>query len=361
MPSIAYLLKNRIFNQETLIQLLEADEQDTRLIFAESAAIRQKYVGNKVYLRGLIELSNICDKDCLYCGIRKSNHKCDRYVVTDDEIARAIRYAVETKMGSVVIQSGELQTNNFVERMNKLLSMIREIGKGELGVTLSCGEQTEETYRHWFNLGATRYLLRIESSNEALYYKIHPKNEKHDFNVRLNALRVLKSGGYQTGTGVMIGLPFQTLNDLASDLLFMRDMDIDMCGMGPYIEHEDTPLYEYRETLMPFAQRLTLSMKMIALLRIIMKDVNIASTTALQAIDKNGRVQALKIGANVMMPNITPGLYRNNYSLYLNKPGMDEEAEDSVRNLERQVSEAGCVVGYGQRGDAVHFSQRTKT
>jgi biotin synthase len=130
--------------------------------------------------------------------------------------------------------------------------------------------------------------------------------------------------------------------------------------MGPYIEHEDTPLYDFKHLLMPVAERIQLSMKMIALLRIIMKDINIASTTALQALDKQGRVKALQIGANVMMPNITPGLYRNNYALYLNKPGVDEEAEDSLRNLERQVAEAGCVVGYGVKGDSVHFSQRTK-
>jgi len=158
----------------------------------------------------------------------------------------------------------------------------------------------------------------------------------------------------------MIGLPFQTMDDLASDLLFMRDLDIDMCGMGPYIEHQDTPLYQYKNQLHPVAERVQLSLKMIALLRILMQDINIASTTALQALDKQGRIYALKVGANVMMPNITPGLYRNNYALYLNKPGMDEEAEDSLRNLEKQVHDAGCVVGYGVRGDSVHYSARKR-
>jgi len=229
-----------------------------------------------------------------------------------------------------------------------------------LGVTLSCGEQSRETYEKWRELRASRYLLRIESSNQELYSKLHPQDETHRYQVRLNALRLLKSCGYQVGTGVMIGLPFQTMDDLASDLLFMRDLDIDMCGMGPYIEHQDTPLYQYKNQLHPVAERVQLSLKMIALLRILMQDINIASTTALQALDKQGRIYALKVGANVMMPNITPGLYRNNYALYLNKPGMDEEAEDSLRNLEKQVHDAGCVVGYGVRGDSVHYSARKR-
>lgn len=357
---VAEILLNREFSHANVVRLLAADEAETKLIFEESARIKLEHVGNKVYLRGLIELSNICEKDCFYCGIRKSNHKSHRYVVSDAEIDQAIQYAVDSRMGSLVVQSGELQTDNFIGRVNHILERAREIGDGKLGVTLSCGEQSRETYDKWRQLGATRYLLRIESSNESLYYKIHPQDAMHDYQTRLNALSLLRSCGFQAGTGVMIGLPFQTLDDLASDLLFMRDFDIDMCGMGPYIEHEDTPLYQFKHLLMPVAERIQLSMKMIALLRIIMKDINIASTTALQALDKQGRVKALKIGANVMMPNITPGLYRNNYALYLNKPGVDEEAEDSLRNLERQVAEAGCVVGYGVKGDSAHFSQRTK-
>ncbi|PIQ27623.1 MAG: [FeFe] hydrogenase H-cluster radical SAM maturase HydE [Bacteroidetes bacterium CG18_big_fil_WC_8_21_14_2_50_41_14] len=358
--AVASILKQRDFNRETLVRLLEANEEETRLIFSEAARIKHQKVGNRVYLRGLIELSNICAKDCLYCGIRKSNENCQRYVVSDAEIDKAIQYAVDSRMGSLVIQSGELQTENFIERVNNILIRAREIGKGELGVTLSCGEQSRETYEKWRELGASRYLLRIESSNQELYYKIHPQDETHRYQVRLNALRLLKSCGYQVGTGVMIGLPFQTMDDLAADLLFMRDLDIDMCGMGPYIEHQDTPLYQYKNQLHPVAERVQLSLKMIALLRILMQDINIASTTALQALDKQGRIYALKVGANVMMPNITPGLYRNNYALYLNKPGMDEEAEDSLRNLEKQVHDAGCVVGYGVRGDSVHYSARKR-
>jgi len=355
---VVSILKERRFNHETLVRLLTANEDETQLIFAEAARIKAKYAGNKVYLRGLIELSNICEKDCYYCGIRKSNPNCHRYMVSDAEIDRAIQYAVDSNMGSLVVQSGELQTENFIQKIDHILRRAHLLGEGQLGVTLSCGEQTRETYQKWRELGATRYLLRIESSNPKLYQKIHPKDAMHDYNTRVNALGLLKSTGYQTGTGVMIGLPFQTMMDLASDLLFMRELDIDMCGMGPYIEHEDTPLYQYKQSLIPVAERIQLSLKMIALLRIMMKDINIASTTALQALDKRGRINALKVGANVMMPNITPGLYRNNYALYLNKPGVGEEAEDSLRNLEQQVAEAGCVVGYGERGDSLHFEGR---
>ncbi len=356
--AIVSILKARQFNHETLVRLLTANEAETQVIFTEAARIKAQYAGNKVYLRGLIELSNICEKDCYYCGIRKSNSNCHRYMVSDAEIDRAIQYAVDSNMGSLVVQSGELQTETFIRKIDHILQRAHILGNGQLGVTLSCGEQTRATYQHWRELGATRYLLRIESSNPELYHKIHPQDAMHDYDTRLKALDLLKSTGYQTGTGVMIGLPFQTMVDLASDLLFMRDLDIDMCGMGPYIEHEDTPLYQYQHTLIPVAERIQLSLKMIALLRIMMKDINIASTTALQALDKRGRINALKVGANVMMPNITPGLYRNNYALYLNKPGVDEEAEDSLRNLERQVAEAGCVVGYGVKGDSLHFTGR---
>jgi len=358
--TVASILKQHDFYRETLVRLLEANEEETQLIFSEAARIKHQKVGNRVHLRGLIELSNICAKDCLYCGIRKSNENCQRYVVSDAEIEKAIQYAVDSRMGSLVIQSGELQTENFVNKISYILQRAHVLGNGELGVTLSCGEQSRETYEKWLELGASRYLLRVESSNQELYYKIHPQDENHRYQTRLNALRLLKSCGYQVGTGVMIGLPFQILDDLASDLLFMRDLDIDMCGMGPYVEHQDTPLYQYKNQLLPVSDRVQLSLKMIALLRILMQDINIASTTALQALDKQGRINALKVGANVMMPNITPGLYRNNYALYLNKPGMDEEAVDSLRNLEKQVTEAGCVVGYGVRGDSVHYSARKR-
>lgn len=356
MNRIAKILSEERFNRETLTELLQAGPGDSDLIFEKAAEVKSKHIGNKVHLRGLIELSNICAKNCLYCGIRRDNKNVDRYTVSDAEVEKAVHFALKNNLGSIVMQSGELISHDFVNRVERLLEMIKKISDGKLGITLSCGEQTEETYLRWKAAGAHRYLLRIESSNEDLYYKIHPKDQAHNFQTRLNALQSLKDCGYQTGTGVMIGLPFQTPEDLANDLLFMREFDIHMCGMGPFVEHENTPLYQYKDLLLPKIERVTLTLKMVALLRIMMKDINIASTTALQAMVAGGREMALKAGANIMMPNITPGIYRNDYALYENKPGTNEEAEDSKQNLEVLINRAGCQVAYGEWGDSKHFS-----
>ena len=355
MNRIAQILSEDRYDQERLVELLKASPQDSALIFDKAAEVKAKFIGIKVHLRGLIELSNICAKNCFYCGIRRDNKTVNRYTVADDEVAEAIKFAIENELGSIVIQSGELISPDFINRVERNLKLAKKLSDGKLGITLSCGEQTRETYQRWKEAGAHRYLLRIETSNEALYYKIHPRDEAHDYQRRLAALQSLKDTGYQTGTGVMIGLPFQTTEDLAHDLLFMREFDIHMCGMGPYVEHEDTPLYQYKDILLPKEDRVALTLKMIALLRIIMKDINIASTTALQAMVDGGREQALKAGANIMMPNITPGVYRNNYALYDNKPGTNEEAEDSRKNLEALISRAGCQVAYGAWGDSLHF------
>jgi biotin synthase len=206
--------------------------------------------------------------------------------------------------------------------------------------------------------GAHRYLLRIEVSNPELYGKLHPNDRHHDYNERIGALRRLRKTGYQVGTGVMIGLPFQTLPDLADDLLFFREFDIDMAGMGPYIEHEDTPLFRFRNELLPLRERFLLSLKMVALLRILMKDINIAATTAMQAIDPQGREKALLVGANVIMPNLTPLKYRQDYLLYENKPCLDEESEECKSCLEARIALAGDEIGYGEWGDSKHFNRR---
>lgn len=194
-----------------------------------------------------------------------------------------------------------------------------------MGITLSMGEQSRETFERWKEAGAERYLLRIEASNRELYHKLHPHDDNHSYEKRLNALKLLQDCDYQVGTGVMVGLPFQTTSNLADDLLFFKDFDIDMIGLGPYIEHEDTPLYQYSDQLKPQAERFELSMRMVALLRILMKDVNIAATTAMQSIDELGREKVIKVGANVLMPNITPVRYREGYLLYENKPCLDED------------------------------------
>jgi biotin synthase len=360
MTIVERILEEDIFTHKTVLELLKAKGSDIDALFNKAKHIKQQYVGNKVHLRGLIELTNHCSKNCLYCGIGAANKNVERFMVSLEEVEEAIKFTYNNGYGSIVIQTGEIQTEKFISLIEDILHSVNRIGNGELGVTLSCGEQSIETYQRWKDAGAHRYLLRIEASNKDLYYKIHPNNAKHNHEVRLKAISDLQKCGYQTGTGVMIGLPFQTLDDLANDLLFMRDIDIDMCGMGPYIECHDTELYKYRDLLPSKEKRLELSLKMIAILRIMMKDINIASTTAMQTLANGGREMALNAGANIMMPNTTPGLYREQYALYENKPGLDEEAEDSKKSIEALIGRAGCIVGYGEMGNAKHFYERVK-
>jgi biotin synthase len=355
---IKEILEREEYTRENIIYLLESEGEDRTLLFRKSAEIKEKYIGNKVWFRGLIEFSNICSKDCLYCGIRKGNKNLTRYNLSDEEILMAARFAYENHYGSLALQSGETESPFVTDRIENLLYRIKELSAGELGVTLSVGEQDRDVYKRWYDAGAHRYLLRVESTNRKLYEKIHPNDSKHDFNKRLSCLKDLKDIGYQTGTGVMIGLPFQTMDDLAGDLLFMKEFDIDMCGMGPYIEHVDTPLIEHSKELMPIKDRFDLTLKMIAIIRIIMKDINIVAATALQAIDPIGREKAVKIGANILMPNITPGKYRDSYKLYDNKPCTDDSAEDCQSCLEARVSLADAEVIYGEWGDSKHYTLR---
>lgn len=352
------ILKQNNFSKKDLAILLQTNKVDRNKIFTLASKIKADYVGKKVYYRGLIEMSNICSKNCYYCGIRLDNKNASRYDISDTEILDAVKFAYESNYGSVVLQAGEISSPAFTKRISTLLKQIKELSNNELGITISLGEQPDEVYQEWFESGAHRYLLRIESSNPDLYYKIHPQNQKHNFETRLACLKSLQNIGYQTGTGVMIGLPFQTYDDLANDLLFMRDFDIDMCGMGPYIEHIDTPLYQYKDLLMPIDDRFTLTLKMIALLRIIMKDINIAAATALQAIDPVGREKAIKVGANIIMPNVTPGMYRDSYKLYENKPCTDEEAADCTNCMEMRIGITGDDIGYGEWGDSKHYEKR---
>jgi biotin synthase len=359
MSSIEAILNKNHFSREDIVYLLKAEGEEKKRLFEASQLTKSQYVGKKVYFRGLVEFSNICSKNCYYCGIRKANQKAERYNLTDDEILDAVRFAYENRYGSVVLQGGELSSPAFTRRISALLRRIQEISEGTLGVTLSLGEQPEEVYREWLENGAHRYLLRIEASNPELYSKLHPDDDIHDYHKRLESLRTLQRVGYQTGTGVMIGVPFQRWEDMADDLIFMRDFNIDMVGMGPYIEHKDTPLYQYRDQLLPEDERFQLTLKMIAILRIMMKDINIAAATALQAIDPVGREKALKIGANVIMPNVTPGMYRNSYKLYENKPCTDEEAADCTNCLDVRISLVGDEIAWGERGDPKHFFART--
>lgn len=352
------LLSKKSLCKEEIIRILEASETESLRLFEKASETKQKFIGNVVHFRGLIELSNVCSKDCYYCGIRKSNSRTARYSLTDDEILGAVDFVIKNNYGSLVLQSGELRHQSFIDRITGLLNKIRERSKIPLGITISFGEQEPETYSEWFSAGATRYLLRIETSNKELYKKLHPNDSHHNFEMRTKCLQSLKSIGYQTGTGIMIGLPFQTLEDIANDILFMQEEGIHMIGLGPYIEHKDTPLYQYCDKKIPLKSRFDLTLKAIAILRILMKDINIAATTALQTIDKMGREKAILYGANILMPNVTPGKYRDLYKLYDNKPCTDEDPEDCIQCLDMRMELIKHKIGYGEKGDSKHFKPK---
>ncbi len=357
---IEKLLHKSDWTLDEIVYLLKTKGKEREALFAHASEVKKKVVGNKVFFRGLVEYSNRCAKNCFYCGVRRGNKEVHRYNLETREVLEAAKYAYENRFASMVLQSGERSDKHFVDKIEYLLQEIMKLSDNSLGITLSMGEQSEETYRRWRKAGARRYLLRIEASDPDLYQKMHPGDELHSYEVRLNALKLLRKTGYQVGTGVMIGLPFQTYENLAHDLLFFKRIDIDMCGMGPYIEHEQTPLYQYRDSLMTKDERFDLSLKMVALLRIMMPDINIAATTAMQTLDKMGREKAIKIGANVIMPNLTPVKYREDYLLYEDKPCLDEEAEECKNCLEARIFISGDQIGYGEWGDSKHYYKRVE-
>jgi len=343
-------------DKDALLYLFSTNE-DIDILFSAAYEVKERYVGKKVYLRGLIEFSNICKKNCYYCGIRRDNHKIKRYSMNKEEILESAIFAYKSGFGSIVLQSGERDDRDFINNLVEVIKEIKSITNNELGITLCVGEEKRDDYEKLFEAGAHRYLLRIETSNEDLYKKIHP--EDHSFYNRVECIKMLKNIGYQTGTGVMIGLPFQTIDDLVSDIVFFVENDIDMLGMGPYIEHKDTPLFKYNSKF-TLKERFELTLKMIAIMRILMKDINIASTTALQAIDPAGREKGILAGANVIMPNITPLKYREDYRLYENKPCINENSEDCKDCVLNRIKMIGESVALNSLGDPIHYYRRNK-
>ncbi len=341
-----------------LAALLEIrNREELQMLYKAAYQVKLRYVDNRVRLRGLIEISNICSKNCFYCGIRSGNSKVSRFVMRKEEIIAAARLAAGFRYGSVVLQAGERNDPAMTGFIEEVIREIKQIDGGSLGITLSLGEQPFETYRRWFEAGAHRYLLRIEASNPLLYRKLHPEN--HSYERRVQALRDLREIGYQVGTGVMSGLPWQTTADLVHDLRFFQKSDVDMIGMGPYICHHDTPLGRmFPEQGSDKNAQLETGLKMIAVARLLLKDVNIASTTALQALAPDGRERGLLAGANVIMPNIGDPVYRSGYLLYENKPGTDENAADIRSGLEKRIASIGETVAYGEWGDSRHFAAR---
>ena len=339
---------------DEIVALLSLEETDE--LFKAAYQVKCRHIGKKVSLRGLIEMGNHCAKDCYYCGIRMSNHNVSRYRLGEEDVVRMAKWCFERGYGLVVLQSGEIESEANTAMVERILAWIREFGGDAFGVTLCLGEQTEEVYRRWREAGAHRYLLRIESSNPTLYARIHPAD--HLFERRAECLRVLKRLGYQTGSGVMIGLPGQTLDDLAHDIEFFREMDMDMIGMGPYLPHAETPLGAGISMTPEYMKRqLLLGLKMIAVTRLHLHDVNIAATTALQALDDTGREQGILAGANVIMPNVTDVEYRRQYQLYPNKPCLDENAAKCHNCLNWRMMSIGEIINWGERGDSPHYNK----
>lgn len=359
MNPIQELLQKEKHSKSELISLLSAKPgEDTNLILDQGLAVKTKFPGRNVYLRGLIELTNICSKNCYYCGIRAGNTKAERYTLGDEDVLKAAEFAWREGFGSLVIQTGEQSGLAFANHITRLLEAIHAKTNNELSITLSCGEQNFEVYQQWKNAGASRYLLRIETTHLPLYYRIHPNDKHHAFENRITALENLRKAGFQVGTGVMIGLPGQTIENLADDLLFFNTMDVDMVGMGPYIEHADTPMFASSHELWPPEERFRISLLMIALLRINMPFINIAASTALETLDPLGRQKGILAGANVVMPNLTPVSNRKKYLLYNNKPNLEKDAALSTASLQAVISSIGETIRFSEAGDSLHFKKR---
>ena len=352
------ILRKQDLDKEEIKLLLSAEGPQKELLLRRGLEVKLSHLDNYVHLRGLIEYGNVCEKNCLYCGLRSGNDRVGRYCLGDDEVLSCAHLAHELGYGSVALQSGERSDPAFIDKIEWLVREIKKIDAGSLGITLSLGEQSEQTYRRWFDAGAHRYLLRIESSTEELYYRIHPNNELHSFRRRLDCLESLKRIGYQTGTGVMVGLPGQTLDHLADDLLFFKRMDVAMVGLGPYIPHPDTPLYRLRDLVPPAKERMDMTLKMIAVLRIMMPEINMVAATANQTVDPQGREKAIAAGANVIMPNLTPGEYRESYFIYPDKACVKDQPDQCKTCLDIRLAAIGHKLLYNAWGDSLAFSKK---
>ena len=347
--------KDRILGRSELRELLEWP--DSQELFAAAYAVKEKASGRIVSFRGLVECGNVCEKNCLYCGIRKGNANVRRYAMDADEILREAESAFKAGYGSLVLQSGEQTGEAHAAFVEDVLRRMHALWGGAFGITLSLGEQDEATYARWRAAGAHRYLLRMETSNPRLYAALHPAD--HSWARRLECLRALRRCGYQVGSGVMCGLPGQTTDDLAADMEFFGEEDLDMSGMGPYIPHADTPLgKDVRWTPETAAARLDLGLRMIAVARLHLHDVNIAAATALQALDPEVREKGLLAGANVVMPNVTDVSYRRDYQLYAGKPCLDESPALCRGCLERRIAAIGEKINWNARGDSPHWRKR---
>ena len=328
--TVNLLLKNRNLSDAELKVLLETSDFDT-LLFSLADKIRRQIYGDEVYIRGLIEFTNYCKNNCYYCGIRNGNHNALRYRLNKDEIIACCREGYSLGFRTFVLQGGE-DTFFSDKLICEIVSEIRE-SFSDCAITLSIGEKSKESYLAYFNAGANRYLLRHETADEEHYKKLHP--ESMSLKNRKRCLFDLKDIGYQVGSGFMVGSPYQTTENLISDIRFLRELNPDMIGIGPYINHAQTPFAEFNNG------SLELTLRLIAVLRLIFPYALIPATTALGTVHPAGRELGLKAGANVVMPNLSPVKVRKLYDLYENKICTGEEAAQCRGCLERRVKSAG--------------------
>ena len=328
------LEKDAQITKAALIGLLEDPSVD-EAVFAAADRVRKQTVGDAVHLRGLIEFSNICKQNCFYCGLRRDNANVHRYRMSATEILRLAEHAKALGFQTLVLQAGE-DDYFTVERLTPILKGIKQLG---FAITLSIGEKTSEEYAAYKQAGADRYLLRIETTSRQLYGRFHPGMS---FDNRLACLQSLRQEGYEVGTGCLVGLPGQTMSDLADDLLFFQAIDADMIGLGPFIPNQDTPLSAEAGGTFQLAR------KTMALARLLRPDANIPATTAMEALHPQGRILALQSGANVIMPNVTEGDYRSWYVLYPGKVGVHDTPENSVDNIKAKIASIGRTIGQDQ-------------
>ena len=325
------------FTKKEIVDILKDDRQNEWL-FSLADKVRRENVGDEVHLRGLIEFSNICHCFCKYCGLRCENKELDRYRILPDDIVKYAQKAVEMGYKTIVLQSGE---DAFYTR-EILCDIIKRIKEFDVALTLSIGERSFDDYKAFRDCGADRYLIRIETTDKDLYKKMHPNMS---FDNRVRCLKDLRKLGFEVGTGCLVGLPEQTVESLADDILFFKEINADMVGIGPFIAHPHTPLKD-----MPNGD-FTLALKVMALTRILLKNINIPATTAMETLNPNGRIIALQSGANVVMPNVTTTEYRAKYEIYPNKICINENPSQCFHCISGKIKSIGRTVstGYGFR------------
>lgn len=333
--------------KDEILEILK-DDSINHYLFKAADEVRQKYLGDYVHLRGLLEFTNICKRNCLYCGLRKDNKNLKRYRLSYEEIMDFVNKAVSYGYKTIVLQGGE-DDYFTVERMRKIVSDIKALG---VAVTLSLGEKTFDEYKAFKEAGADRYLLRIETTDKKLYEDMDPGMSHEE---RKRCLMDLRELGYEVGSGALVGLPGQTLESLADDILFFKEIDADMIGIGPFIPNEDTPLADAG------AGDFTLALKIMSLVRLMLPDINIPATTAMESLNKEGRIIALQSGANVVMPNITEGEYRALYALYPGKICISDTPAHCRGCITGKVTHIGRKIsdGPGFRANGIQPKNRT--